>query len=62
MVTFISIGWLGRAMVVGSFQCQGVLLLWHMVGQGPTMLAAGRNGWAFFVCFFFLSRLSYVPF
>ena len=25
---------LGRAMVLGSFQCWGVLLLWHMVGQG----------------------------
>ena len=26
---------LGRAMVMGSFQCRGVLLLWHVVGQGP---------------------------
>ena len=30
-------GWLGRAMVLGSFQCRGVLLLWHMVGQGPVV-------------------------
>ena len=29
------------AMVLGSFQCRGVLLLWHMVGQGPAVLAAG---------------------
>ena len=40
-------GWLGRAMVLGSFQCRGVLLLWHMVGQGPAVLAAsaGREGY-----------------
>ena len=33
-------GWLGWAMVLGSFQCQGVLLLLHIVGQGPAVLAA----------------------
>ena len=45
--------WLGRAMVLGSFQCRGILLLWHMVGQGPALLAAGagRVGCIFF--FFF---------
>ena len=32
-------GWLSRAMVLGSFQCRGVLLIWHMVGQGPVVLA-----------------------
>ena len=36
-------GWLGRAMVLGSFQCRGVLLLWHMVGQGSAVLAAGAG-------------------
>ena len=36
--------WLGRAMVLGSFQCRGILLLRHMVGQGPAVLAAG-SGW-----------------
>ena len=33
-------------MVLGSFQCQGILgilLLWHMVGQGPAVLAAGAG-------------------
>ena len=42
--------WLGRVMVLGSFQCRGVLLLWHMVGQGPAVLAAdaGRVGFFFF--------------
>ena len=47
-------GWLGQAMVLGSFQCQGVLLLWHMVGQGPAVLSAGAGWVGFFcVCFFF---------
>ena len=30
-------------MVLGSFQCRGVLLLWHMEGQGPAVLAAGAG-------------------
>ena len=40
----------------------GVLLLWHMVGQGPAVLAAGagRVGCFFFVLFSF--HLSYLPF
>ena len=33
------IGWLVPAMVLGSFQCQGVLLIWHIVGLGPTRLS-----------------------
>ena len=42
--------WLGRAMVLGSFQCRGVLLLLHIVGQGPAVPAAGaaRVGYIFF--------------
>ena len=36
--------WLAQAMVLGSCRCRGVLLLWHMVGQGPAVLAAGV-GW-----------------
>ena len=52
--------WLDRAMVLGSFQCRGVLLLWHMVGQGPAVLAAGMGRVG---CFYiFSSRLSYFPF
>ena len=52
-------GWLGRAMVLGSLQCRGVLLLWYMVGQGPAVLAAGagRVGYVFFF-FLILSILS----
>ena len=41
-------GWLGWVMVLGSFQCPGVLLLWHMVG--PAVLAAGAGWvWLFFI-------------
>ena len=54
-------GWLGRAMVLGSFQRRGVLLLWHMVGQGPAVLAAGA-GWEGYFFYNFSSRLSYLPF
>ena len=53
-------GWLAWAMVLGSFQCRGVLLLWHMVGQGPAVLAAGAGRLG---CFLFVSsHLSYLPF
>ena len=48
-------------MVLGSFQCQGVLLLWDMVGQGPAVPAVGE-GWVGYVLLFFKSRLSYLPF
>ena len=44
-------GWLGLAMMLGSFHCRGVLLLWHIVGQGPAVLAAGagRVGYVLFI-------------
>ena len=54
-------GWLGRAMVLGSFKRRGVLQLWHMVGQGPAVLAAGAGRVGYFY-FFFSSCLSYLPF
>ena len=46
-------------MVLGSFQCRGVLLhvLWHMVGQG-LCLQQVRDGWAVFVVVFMSSVLS----
>ena len=48
------------AMVLGSFQCRGVLLLLHIVGQGPAVFAAGtgRVGYIFYI--FHLSSLSIV--
>ena len=56
--------WVGRAMVLGSFQCWRVLLLWHIVGQGPAVLAAdvGWVGFFFFVfvCFFISSIPSFL--
>ena len=44
--------------MLGSFQCWGALLLWHMVGQEPAVLTsvAGRVG--FFFIFFISSILS----
>ena len=63
LFTFTHCGWLGRAMSLGSFQCRCVLLLWHMVGQGPAVLAAGAGQvGCFFFLFFFSSCLSYLPF
>ena len=47
-------------MVMGNFQCRGILLTWTRVGQGPTALAVGAGGvvWTFFlssiISFFFL--------
>ena len=57
---FSTAGWLGWAMVLGSFQCRGVLLLLHIVGQGPAVLAAdaGRVGYIFYI--FHLSSISNV--
>ena len=49
--------WLGWVMVLGSFQCQGVLLLLDEVGQGPAVLAAGV-GWVGYIFIFFI----YLPF
>ena len=57
-------GLLARAMVLGSYQCRGVLLLPRMVGQGPAVLAAsaGRVSFFIYVYIFVSSRLSYLPF
>ena len=30
-----------------NFQCRGVLLIWIIVGQGPTVLAVGAGGGCF---------------
>ena len=37
-------GWSGGAKVLGKLQCRGVLLIWIIVGQGPTALAVGAGG------------------
>ena len=51
--------------MLGSFQCWGILLRWHIVGQDPVGLAAGagmewRGGGADLLSHF-LSSLSYAP-
>ena len=46
-----SVTTLGRAMVLGSFQYRGVLLLWHVIGQGPAVLAAGAGRVGYFSFF-----------
>ena len=43
-----------RAMVAYS-AVTGVLLLWHMVGQGPAALATGAGRIGFFFFFFFFN-------
>ena len=35
--------------ILELFQCRGVLLLWHMVGQGPAVLAAGAGRVGYFL-------------
>ena len=40
-----------------NFQCRGVLLIWIIIGQGPTALAVGA-GWGCMDIFF--SRLSFL--
>ena len=52
-------GWLGWVMVLGSFQCRGVLLLLHVVGQGPAVFAGGA-GLVGYIFFYFSSTLSNV--
>ena len=44
----------------GSFQCRGVLILLHIVGQGPAVLPAGAGREAVFFYIFHLSSLSNV--
>ena len=46
-------GWLGRVIVLGSVQCRGVLLLWHIERQGPAVLAAGAGRMGCFLYFLF---------
>ena len=45
-------------MMLGSFQCQSVLLLLHIVGQGPAVLAAGAGQVDYIFYIFHLFSLS----
>ena len=51
-------GWLGWAMVLGSFQCWGILLILQIVGQGPAVLAVGAGRVGYILYIFHLSSLS----
>ena len=45
-------------LVLGSFQCRDVLLLWHMVGRGLMCLQQVRDGCAiFYFIFVFISSI-----
>ena len=48
-------------MVMVNFQCRGVILIWIIVGQGPTMFAEGADGvvWIFFLSS--ITSLFFVP-
>ena len=59
VVYFTVSGWLGWAMVLGSFQCRGILLLLHIVGQGPAVPAAGA-GWVGCIFFYFFTNLPFL--
>ena len=41
-----------------NFQCRGVLLVWKIVGQEPTVLAVGAGGGGSDIFFSHLSFLS----
>ena len=40
-----------------NFQCQGVILIWSIVGQGPIALAVGAGGGCLHI-FFLSSNIS----
>ena len=42
-----------------NFQCRGILLIWIIVGQGPTALAVGAGGGCLD---FFLSSINHFTF
>ena len=46
--------------MLGSFQCRGVLLLLHIVGQGSAVLAAGAGRVDYIFYIFHLSSLNNV--
>ena len=43
-----------------NFQCRGVLLLWIIVGQGPTVLAVGAGGGCMDIFFSFIFSLFFL--
>ena len=37
----------GQPMLMGNFQCQGILVIWIKIGQGPIVLAVDVGGCCF---------------
>ena len=48
-------------MVLGKLSVPGVLLIWQIVGQGPTALAVGAGGVVWTFSFSRLSFLFFLP-
>ena len=48
-------------MVLGKLLVPGILLIWIIVGQGPTALAVGAGGGYLDIFFSRLSFLSFSP-
>ena len=44
-----------------NFQCQGVLLTWLIVGQGPIMLSIGAGGGCLDIFLSSITSLSFLP-
>ena len=44
-----------------NFQCQGILLIWIVVGQGPAALAVGAGGGCLDIFSHRLSFLFFLP-
>ena len=61
-VTFlISKGWSGDAMVLGKLPVRDVLLIWLIVGLGPTALAVGAGGGCVDIFLLSIISLLYLP-
>ena len=44
-----------------NFQCRSVLLIWIIVGQGPTVLAVGAGGGCLDIFFSSITSLFFLP-
>ena len=51
LFTFLFRGDCGRAMMLDKFQCQCILLIRIIEGQGPSILAGGAGGNCLTICF-----------
>ena len=61
ILTFMSRGWSGGAMVLGKLPVPGCPTIWITVGQGPIALAVGEGGGGLDIFYFLLSFLLFLP-